>query len=69
MGITVTIDIWCDDPNCEEWLFGDCSALQTIEREFDVRIRKARTHVKKFGWTRDMDRDYCPSCSKQRGED
>ena len=48
MSFTKEITIWCDHPDCNEWIFGG------------TRVTSSRKYVRRSGWVCIGGRDLCP---------
>lgn len=58
MAVSVTTDIFCDGKDCGAWEHGVTGRLSDA--------KGARHSVKRYGWTNEGSRDFCPTCSSAR---
>jgi|GEM_PF-2179964 len=56
MSYTKRVDIWCDGPECGDWISPE-DPTQYVNR--------ARERVAPYGWIYYGGKDYCPYCAEK----
>lgn len=56
VSITVTTDVFCDGPDCADWVHGTTGTRPNAA--------EARSNARRYGWKRIDGKDYCPDCAK-----